>query len=77
MFKADTDARLTELGRRTVVARLYERRQREISRQIVNCVHRHINASASELKERLEEILNQPFGEPSEAQIEAEIAKLR
>lgn len=77
MFKADTDVRLTELGRREIVRRIYERRQRVIERQIVRCVHSHVNASAGELKERLEAIINQPFGEPSEAQIEAEIENLR
>lgn len=73
---ARDEKKLAEIGRRVVLARLYERRRRQIDRQIVECVHRHINASAGELKERLEAICNEVFGSP-ESELDAEIAKLR
>lgn len=72
------DEKLRLLGRRTIGARIFERRRRDRDRQILRIVYDHVHASESELKERLLEVLNgRDMAEPIEAEIDAELAKMK
>lgn len=71
--------KLERLGRRVLEGRIYSRRQAAFNRQIVQIVHAHIHASASELQERLNELFetrNASFG-PDAEEMQAEIEKIR
>jgi hypothetical protein len=69
--------KLERLGRRVIEARVFARRDAARKRRIVQCVFDHINASSSELQERLLAIINEDRQPLDTAEMEAEIAKLR
>ena len=69
---------LERLGRRVIEGRIYARRDAARKRRILQCVFDHIHASAQELQDRLNDIINEDrSGHELMAEVEAEIAKLR
>lgn len=72
------DEKLARLGRRVIEMKIRARRQRAQDREVINVVRRHIWASASELQERLTEATRKFESlEPTEAEIQAEVDKIR
>jgi len=70
-------AKLEQLGRRVVEMRIIARREAARKRDIVQCVFDHINASASELQERLREIMDRTDLLDLDTQVQAEIERMR
>jgi len=68
---------LERLGRRVIEGRIYARRDADKKRRIVRCVFDHIHASAHELQDRLNAIINEEPAISMLEEVDAEIAKLR
>ena len=77
MANETNQIKLANLGRRMIEQKIFERRHAARNRRILRVVYSHINASATELQERLREIVNEDYQSMDEQEVQAEITKLR